>query len=220
LAKVNRWPYPARSAILVGVRQHSEALASFHFREAAVRSCRAGSLPVYTTMPLDHETILRHLFAARQRLSAAAWLIVRDAHGAEDIFQNVALKSVTRGVSFEHEGALLSWATVSAKREAIDWLRKRKSESLGLEPDVLDLLDSEWQSKSAAPEGARMNALKECIDSVPVNSRRLLELRYFEGRPCQEIAKTLDLGAEAIYQRLSRLHRQLKQCVEKRLLPS
>lgn len=168
-------------------------------------------------MPLDHETILRHLFAARQRLSAAAWLIVRDAHAAEDIFQNVALKSVTREVSFEHEGALLSWATVSAKREAIDWLRKRKSETLGLEPDVLDLLDREWQSKSAAPEGPRMEALRECLDGVPANSRRLLELRYFDGRPCQEVAETLGAGVEAIYQRLSRLHRQLKQCVDQRV---
>lgn len=171
-------------------------------------------------MPLDHEAIFRHLFAARQRLSAAAWLIVRDAHAAEDIFQSVALKSVTRAVSFEHEGALLSWATVSAKREAIDWLRKRKSETLGVEPDVLDLLDREWQSSSAAPEGARMEALQECLDRVPAQSRRLLELRYFEGRPCQEVADMLGAGVEAIYQRLSRLHRQLKQCVEQRLSPS
>ena len=167
-------------------------------------------------MPLDHETILRHLFAARQRLSAAAFLIVRDAHAAEDIFQNVALKSV----SFDHEGALLSWATVSARREAIDWLRKRKSETLGLEPDVLDLLDREWQTKTSAPEGARMEALRECLDGVPASSRRLLELRYFEGRPCQEVAETVGAGVEAVYQRLSRLHRQLKQCVEQRLSPS
>jgi RNA polymerase sigma-70 factor (ECF subfamily) len=171
-------------------------------------------------MPLDHETILRHLFAARQRLSAAAFLIVRDAHAAEDIFQNVALKSVTKAVSFEHEGALLSWATVSARREAIDWLRKRKSETLGLEPDVLDLLDREWQTKTSAPEGARMEALRECLDAVPANSRRLLELRYFDGRPCQEVAEMLGAGVEAIYQRLSRLHRQLKQCVDQRLSPS
>ena len=168
-------------------------------------------------MPLDHETILRHLFAARQRLSAVAWLIVRDAHAAEDIFQNVALKSVTKEVSFEHEGALLSWATVSAKREAIDWLRKRKPETLGLEPDVLDLLDQEWQSKSAVPEGPRMEALRECLDRVPANSRRLLELRYFDGRPCQEVAETLGAGVEAIYQRLTRLHRQLKECVDQRV---
>lgn len=168
-------------------------------------------------MPLDHETILRHLFAARQRLSATAWVIVRDAHAAEDIFQNVALKSVTREVSFEHEGALLSWATVSAKREAIDWLRKRRPETLGLEPDVLDLLDHEWQTKPSAPEGARMEALRECLDGVPANSRQLLQLRYFEGRPCQEVAGMLGAGVEAVYQRLSRLHRQLKQCVDQRL---
>jgi RNA polymerase sigma-70 factor, ECF subfamily len=181
-----------------------------------VRSDRNESLHA-PTMPLDHETILRHLFAARQRLSAATWLIVRDGHAAEDIFQNVALKSVTREVSFEHEGALLSWATLTARREAIDWLRKRKSEALGLEQDVLDLLDCEWQSKSAAPEGPRMEALRDCLDSVPANSRRLLELRYFDGRSCQEVAEILGAGVEAIYQRLSRLHRQLKECVDQRV---
>ena len=83
-------------------------------------------------MPLDHETILKHLFEARQRLSGVAWLMVRDAQAEEDLFQNVALKSVTKNVAFEHEGALLSWAMVSIKREAIDWLRKRKPETLGL----------------------------------------------------------------------------------------
>jgi RNA polymerase sigma-70 factor (ECF subfamily) len=171
-------------------------------------------------VPLDPEAIIRHLFAARQRLSAAAWLIVRDAHAAEDIFQNVVLKSVTREVSFEHEGALLSWATVSARREAIDWLRKRKPETLGLEPDVLDLLDQEWRSKTTSPEGPRMESLRECLAGVPANSRKLLELRYFEGRSCQEVADILGAGVDAIYQRLSRLHRQLKQCVEKRLAPS
>jgi DNA-directed RNA polymerase specialized sigma24 family protein len=55
---------------------------------------------------------------------------------------------------------------------------------------------------------------------VPANSRRLLELRYFDGRPCQEVAEMLGAGVEAIYQRLSRLHRQLKQCVDQRLSPS
>lgn len=171
-------------------------------------------------MPLDHEAILRSLFAARQRLSAAAWLIVRDAQAAEDIFQNVALKSVTRGTSFEHEGALLSWATVSARREAIDWLRKRKPETLGLDADVLDLLDHEWHAKSKQPEGPRMEALRECLDAVPANSRRLLELRYNEGRSCREVADSIGAGLDAVYQRLSRLHRQLKQCVEERLSPS
>lgn len=170
-------------------------------------------------MPLDHETTLKHLFEARQRLCAAAWLVVRDAQAAEDLFQNVALKSVTKNVSFEHEGALLSWAMVSIKREAIDWLRKRKPETLGLEPDVLDLICGEWQALPQA-EGCRMGALRECLESVPEKSRQLLHLRYFDGHSCDEVARHVGATVDAVYQRLSRLHRQLKQCVDQRLAPT
>lgn len=168
-------------------------------------------------MPLDHENILRHLFDARPRLSAAAWLIVQDAQAAEDIFQNIALKSVTKEVSFPHEGALLSWATVSARREAIDWLRKRKRETVGLEPDVLDLLDLEWKGRTQPEEGSRIEALRTCFHELSESSRELLRLRYFEDRTCQEVADRLGAGLDAVYQRLSRLHRQLKKCVEQRL---
>ena len=168
---------------------------------------------------LDQETILKHLFEARQRLSAAAWLIVRDAQAAEDLFQNVALKSVTKNVTFEHEGMLLSWAMISIKREAIDWLRKRKPEILGLEADVLDLLAEEWTPHSK-PEGKRTEALRECLESAPEKSRQLLHLRYFDGHSCDEVARKVGANVDAIYQRLSRLHRQLKQCVEQKLTPA
>ena len=167
-------------------------------------------------MPLDHETTLKHLFEARRRLNAVAWLIVRDAQAVEDLFQNVALKSVTKNVSFEHEGALLSWAMVSIKREAIDWLRKRRPETLGLEPEVLDLISEEW-SAHPQPEGSRMEALRECLASVPEKSRQLLHLRYFDGHSCDEVAKHVGASVDAVYQRLSRLHRQLKQCVDNKV---
>jgi RNA polymerase sigma-70 factor (ECF subfamily) len=170
-------------------------------------------------MPLDHETTLKHLFEARQRLSAAAWLIVRDTQAVEDLFQNVALKSVTKNVSFEHEGALLSWATVSIKREAIDWLRKREPETLGLEPEVLDLISEEW-SAHPQPEGSRMEALRDCLASVPDKSRQLLHLRYFDGHSCDEVARQVGASVDAVYQRLSRLHRVLKDCVDQKLKPS
>lgn len=167
-------------------------------------------------MPLDHETILKHLFEARQRLSAAAWLIVRDTQAAEDLFQNVALKSVTKNVTFEHDGALLSWAMVSIKREAIDWLRKRKPETLGLDAELLDVITEEW-THHARPEGRRMEALRECLEAVPERSRQILHLRYFDGHACDEVALRVGASVEAVYQRLSRLHRQLKQCVDQRL---
>ena len=75
-------------------------------------------------MNLSEPEILQALMKSRTRLSASAWVVVRDTHAAEDIFQNVALKAMTREVSFESEGALLSWAFITARHEEIDWLRR------------------------------------------------------------------------------------------------
>lgn len=168
-------------------------------------------------MILDEQTILETLMRARTRLSAAAWVVVRDAHAAEDIFQNVALKAMTRQVSFENEAALMSWAFISARREGIDWLRRHQRESLGLDADLLDLLDREWNSGPAHPAGAKIEALKECLAAAPESARRLLKLRYFDGHSCEEVAEQMGLGLNAVYKRVSRLHESLKDCIERKL---
>lgn len=167
-------------------------------------------------MPLSEESIVRTLFAARSRLSAAVWLVTRDAGSAEDVFQNVSVKALTSGATFEHEGQLLSWAHVVARREAIDWTRRRRPEVSVLDEDVLELIEREWAA-APAPAPARLEALRGCLERTPADARRLLELRYFEGRTCQEVSAAVGVSLEAVYQRLSRLHRQLKHCVERRL---
>jgi len=166
---------------------------------------------------MDEADILQSLMAWRTRVSAAAWLVVRDSHAAEDIFQNVALKAMTRGVDFESEPALLSWAFITARREGIDWLRRHSRESAGLEPELLDMLEMEWRDSLAAPGGARLDALRECLGGLPEGSIRLLRLRYFEGHGCGEVARRMGLGLDAVYKRVSRLHETLKLCVTTRL---
>lgn len=171
-------------------------------------------------MPLAEPQILQTLMKARTRLSAAAWLVVRDTHAAEDIFQNVALKAMTREVTFESEAALLSWAFVTARREGIDWLRRHQRESLGLDTEILDLIDREWQAPPAHPAGTRIDALRECLAAAPESARRLLRLRYFDGHSCEEVAEQMGIGLNAIYKRVSRLHESLKDCIEEKLARS
>jgi RNA polymerase sigma-70 factor (ECF subfamily) len=165
---------------------------------------------------LTEQDILRCLMQGRTRLSAAAWLVVRDTHSAEDIFQNVTLKAMDGRTPFASEAALMSWAFISARHEAIDWMRRRQRETVGLAPEVLDLLDREWQSAAPAP-GERMEALRDCVDNLPEAARHLLRLRYHEGHSCEGVAERLHTGLDAVYQRLSRLHRSLRQCVEGKL---
>lgn len=168
-------------------------------------------------MNLSEPEILQALMKSRTRLSAAAWVVVRDTHAAEDIFQNVALKAMTRQVSFESEGALLSWAFITTRREGIDWLRRQRREALGLGEEILELLEQEWQAAPAHPAGARIDALRECLAAAPQSARQLLRLRYFEGYSCEEVADHMGIGLNAIYKRISRLHESLRNCIQGKL---
>ncbi len=168
-------------------------------------------------MPLTEPTVLQTLMQARTRVSAAAWVVVRDTHAAEDIFQIVALKAMTREVSFENEAALMSWAFITARREGIDWLRRHQRESLCLDAEILELLEHEWQSEAAPPAGAKIEALQDCLAGAPESARQLLRLRYFDGYSCEEVAEQMGIGLNAIYKRVSRLHESLKECIEGKL---
>jgi len=168
-------------------------------------------------MAISEQKILRTLMQSRDRIAAAAWVLVRDAHAAEDIFQDVVLKALTKEVCFEAEGAVLSWAFITARRGGIDWLRRHRREWTGLDSEILELLEHEWLRETAQHGEPRMEALRACLKKLPARSSRLLQLRYFEGKCCREVAEKLGTELNAVYKRLSRLHHGLRQCIEIRL---
>ena len=149
----------------------------------------------------------------RDRVSAAAWLVVRDAHAAEDIFQNVALTALAKEVTFDSDGALMSWAFITARREGIDWLRRQKNAPVSLDETILEVLEAEWADESLGQAEGRSQALRDCLNELPEKSRELLKLRYFDGQRCEEVASLLGAKLDAIYKRCSRLHNSLKDCI-------
>jgi len=177
----------------------------------------AGVIRYTLSMNLSEQDILRIVIKSRDRIAAAAWVVVRDAHAAEDIFQNVALKALKCDIRFPAEGALLSWAFIMARREAIDWLRRHRRELTGLDTEILELLEQDWLSEPAQHGELRMEALRTCLQTLPTKSNQLLHLRYFEGHKCGEVAEKLGMGLDAVYKRLSRVHQGLKNCIELRL---
>jgi RNA polymerase sigma factor (sigma-70 family) len=168
-------------------------------------------------MPLIEADVLHLLMRWRTRISAAAWVVARDAHVSEDIFQNVAIKALTKGVQFETEAALLSWAFITARREALDWIKHYRREIAALDAEILETMERNWINHPLPPTDARVEALQDCLISIPSESKRILTLRYAQGHSCEEVAKAMGIGLAAIYKRLSRLHESLRLCVEGKL---
>lgn len=168
-------------------------------------------------MVLTEQMILQTLMQWRTKISASAWLVVRNSHSAEDIFQNVVLKAMTRDLLFESESALLSWAMITARREGLDWLDRHRREVGVLDEGIHNALNQVWQSQRVSESGGRSDVLQECLEATSVESRLLLKLRYGDDLSCEEVAEKLSLGLNAVYKRLSRLHEALRQCVEMKL---
>jgi RNA polymerase sigma-70 factor (ECF subfamily) len=170
-------------------------------------------------MPLSEKEILRFLMQSRERISAAAWLVVKDAHVAEDIFQNTVLKAVTKDVSFQAEAALFSWAFITARRDSLNWFRKHGRELVGIDEDILTLIHQDWQNDHLNPKGNRFEVLRDCMEELPKKSEKILRLRYFEGLSCGEIADSISITLDAVYKRISRIQNSLRKCVELKMQP-
>ena len=168
-------------------------------------------------MPFSEPLILQILMRWRTRISAAVWLHLRDAHASEDIFQNVVIKAMTHEMSFENESALLSWALISARREAIDWIRRNHIEKKFLSQLASEMLESDWLRDEDSKFGSRADALQACLERAPLDARRMLRLRYFEGLSCGDVADQMGIGLQTVYKRLSRLHQSLRLCIETNL---
>jgi RNA polymerase sigma-70 factor, ECF subfamily len=166
-------------------------------------------------MTLEADTIVQVLLRERLRVTALAAAVVRDVHTADDIFQQVVLSALEQRAVFRDAEHVLAWSLRAARHRGVDVSRRRRLRVL---PDeVLDLLESPVGDPAGAVWSDRCEALHRCLAELTPSARGLLRMRYGEGLTAVTIAERLKRTADAVYQSLSRLHRGLRECVERRL---
>jgi RNA polymerase sigma-70 factor, ECF subfamily len=169
-------------------------------------------------MALGKDIVVQTLLHERIRISGSVMPIVRDANTVDDLFQQVVLKALETCDHFAESDHLLAWALRTIRHRAIDLLRSRRVEFLN--DDVLDLLEQQWARTSSEEMAGRVEALRQCLEKLPGRSRSLLRLRYDEGLSCTGVAEHLSHSVCAVYQSLSRVHHQLRLCIEQQLVDS
>lgn len=164
-------------------------------------------------MPMLADAVVQALLRRRLHVTAAAAVVLRDPHAADDVFQQVVLSALESRDHFADAEHLFAWAARTARCRAVDAARRRRLRTLS--DEVLDLFEAD---AAAGPDGSdRLDALHACLDDLPEHARELLRLRYDDGLTAVAVAARLRRSADAVYQSLSRLHRGLRLCVEKRL---
>lgn len=167
---------------------------------------------------LKREQATAILLEERLSLTGFVITIVRSYHLAEDIFQDVCVKSLLHEELFESRAQLMKWARVCCRNRAIDVIRSREGRYSGLTEGVLDSLLKVWDEEEDDEELSRSrDALACCLKELTPNNRRILQLRYFEGRSGIDVARILKRKPATVYQALARIYSALERCVQMRL---
>lgn len=166
-------------------------------------------------MALDGASVTQILLTERIRITASIWAVVRDSHLAEDLFQETVMRAIREPSQFREEDHVLPWALTTARNLAIDTLRRRDRTASILSELALQRVDDFWQARSSQEVAARIDSLYECLDRLPAQSREMIRLRYEQEHSCSEVSSQLERSLTATYKSLSRIHLQLKECVER-----
>ncbi|MFN4261974.1 MAG: RNA polymerase sigma factor [Gemmataceae bacterium] len=154
--------------------------------------------------------------ADRHALVGFIYGMVRDPAVAEDIFQEVWIRlqeATERGQVIADPAR---WCRGVAKNLILHHWREKRVGKVVVDSELLDLVE---QALNEQPEDwrDRRQALMECIDQLPDQSRQLLRMKYDEGLSFAAMAGRLRRSVGGLKMALCRVRQALQECAERKL---
>jgi RNA polymerase sigma-70 factor (ECF subfamily) len=163
------------------------------------------------------DIFLEHFMRYERRIRAYTYALVQDHQACDDVFQSTALVLWRKFDQFDPESSFLAWAFRIAYLEARSYLRTKRRDRLRFNEGVLATLADECADRYVH-RSDRREALQHCLTKLHPPDRQLIAENYSGNQTVKDLAKRMGRSVQTLYNRLSRIRRQLFECVEKRLV--
>jgi RNA polymerase sigma factor (sigma-70 family) len=136
----------------------------------------------------------------KDKIFTSIYLLVKDRHLAEDIFQDVFIRIIDtlRGGRYSDEGKFLPWAMRIAHNLCVDYFRKVKRNptiKTSDDRDIFDVLNfSEAGIDSRIVNEQTSDKVRRMIDLLPEDQREVIILRHYADLSFKEISQLTDCG--------------------------
>lgn len=162
--------------------------------------------------------VFKLLIECRSDLFALIFAALRDHHSAEEVMQNVAVVVCEKSGRYQSGTSFRAWAREIARRQILEYLRRRKRGPQAMSPTDLDYLVTAFEEVDH--EGLmldRADALREFLQKSPENVRQILQFRYEEQLSLAEMSNRMGQKSESICKAMYRGRIALKKCIDSRL---
>lgn len=137
----------------------------------------------------------------REALTRHVGKMVRDKRQVEDLVQEAIIKAFTSLKSYSADYAFSTWLYKIATNHTIDYLRKKKLQTLSIDKPVqtkdgelrMELPDSTWRPDRHVVADQRNALISAAIEQLPEKYHRVIVMRHTEELSYEEIATELEL---------------------------
>jgi len=127
--------------------------------------------------------------------------MVRDKEQVEDLVQEVFIKAIDNLASYNSNYAFSTWIYRIATNHTIDYLRKRKLQTLSINEPVqtndgemsVQIPDQNYETDRNIIREQRKKIIQHEIENLPEKYREVIRMRHMEEMSYQEISDQLEL---------------------------
>jgi RNA polymerase sigma-70 factor (ECF subfamily) len=161
----------------------------------------------------DIETLIRQY---GNDVLRTAYMYVKDAHTAEDIFQDVFIKVSQKLSTFEGNSSIKTWIIRITINTCKDYLKsawnRRVVPMMEYQEDAI-VSETDYE---AVEKGDTTELIKQAVLSLPSKYKDIVLCVYFQEMTINEAAKILNIAEGTAKSRLSRARLKLKSMLEGR----
>ena len=160
------------------------------------------------------ETFLELLNESEGCLGRYTLMMVPNFQDAADILQESKIVMWRNFDDFEIGTNFGAWARKVIYYQVLKYRRHPDRKSLPFSEETLQLLDADAYAMGENLE-FRCELLADCIEQLPEEHRQILDFRYRDESPVEEIANSVNRTSGAVYRVLSRIRKTLRDCVSR-----
>jgi RNA polymerase sigma-70 factor, ECF subfamily len=153
---------------------------------------------------------------AQRSLFALIRTLVLDEAAAEDVLQETNLALWSQADRFEPGSNFAAWAARVAYFKVLDYRKRCSRDRLRFSEELLEQLAQEAITDLNGFD-TRNTALMQCLQMIPPERRRVLDLYYGKRWSQAQIGEDLGKSAGAVRQLMARIRMMLRNCVRRRL---
>ena len=163
----------------------------------------------------SRDEVVKGAFQHRDALLSYAFALLRDWVKAEDVVQDAFIVVMNKWAEFRAGTSLFLWVRQIVHFKALEAARARKMSTV--EEELLVRVAASMQrgldEEIAHRQLLRRQALQRCMSHLDAKSAGLLSGFYTESLSCESLAQAHRRSVNAVRLALSRLRKQLHDCV-------